>query len=202
MRSASCPHRLSPSKLLASSFRTRLPELRPGPGLYAPGLRCRPWGASRPRASHLAGSPFMHCPACGARQPLRPRGLRSPGGCSPRLGAARPFARSRELYGPCWLRSPSKRQLSVKGVALAATSGFLGRSQVSPSCCSRRQRRALGAPPIRRANMRLKPHHPHAHALYLVIRSAPERGCLIESSTVPWTQKSPGMNPGQKRKRL
>lgn len=29
-----------------------------GPGLYAPGLQCRPWGASRLRASHLAGSPL------------------------------------------------------------------------------------------------------------------------------------------------
>lgn len=46
--------------------------------------------------------------------------------------------------------------------------------------------------------MRLKPHHPHAHALYLVIRirSAPERGCLIENSTV--NAKKPGNEPGLK----
>lgn len=78
------PHRPSRGRV---ALRTHLPDRRPGPGLYAPGLRNRRWGASRLGPRSLPAPPGA-LPGLGARQPLRAPALRVLT-VPPRLGALR-----------------------------------------------------------------------------------------------------------------
>jgi hypothetical protein len=99
-----------------SAFRTRLPDRSRGRGYTPPDLRQRGWGRSRLGPRALPGSPFMHCLACGARQPLRPRGLRVPSGASAleRCAAVRPLTRAlRTLPAPPAGQGTSSRQSPV-----------------------------------------------------------------------------------------